>query len=72
MATQAATFTVANTATLRQVLADFTARLALEGNPDNLPATVTITTDTAGTITFALAAHQGSAAFSKAVTATVA
>lgn len=72
MATQAATFTTANTATLRQTLAEFLGKLNTQGNPDNLPATVTITTDTAGTITFALAAHHGNAAYSKAVTATVA
>jgi hypothetical protein len=72
MATQAATFTQANTHSLRAAMQEFLNRIAIEGNPDNLTATVTITTDTAGTITFALAAHQGNAAFSKAVTATVA
>lgn len=72
MAAQAATFTVANTGTLRQTMSDVLVRLAQEGNPDILPAAVTITTDTAGTITFAVAATQSAPAFSRAVTATVA
>jgi hypothetical protein len=72
MATQAATFSQANIGPLRQTLKDFLDKINIEGNPDNLAAAPTITTDTAGTITFALAAHQGNAAYSKAVTATVA
>lgn len=71
MATQAATFTTAQAQALRQNLPDFLSRLTV-GNPDNQVPAVTITTDTAGTITFALAAHQGNAAYSKAITATVA
>lgn len=72
MATQAATFTATNVGTLRQTMDDVLDRLAQSNNPDIAPAAVTITTDTAGTITFAIAATQSNPAFSRAVTATVA
>lgn len=72
MATQAATFTATNTAALRQGVAEFLTKLNTQGNPDTQPPTVTITTDTAGTITFAVAALHSNPAYSKVITATVA
>lgn len=70
MAAQTATFTAANVGTLRQALSEVSARLAAE-NEQNPPA-ITIVTDTAGTVTFSMAAYQGNAAYSRAVTASVA
>ena len=72
MSTLAATFTLANTATLRQTLKDLNFLLAETGNPDVTAPAVTITADSAGTLTFAVAASQSNPAYSKAVSATVA
>ncbi len=72
MSTLAATFTLANTATLRQTLNEVSVRLAQTGNPDVSPGAVTITADSAGTLTFAIAANQSNPAYSRAITATVA
>ena len=71
MSTQAATFTLANTATLRQTLREVSHKLAQSANPDIAPGAVTITTDTAGSITFAVAACQNNPAYSRVITASV-
>ena len=52
MSTLAATFSLANTATLRQVIKDLNFLLAQTGNPDSTYSypVVTITADSAGTL----------------------